>query len=89
MNLSLTNLKNTVAGAIENDAEYVGVAVYNGLNNQTEVIINTTKNMVTGKLDYYENAYNNDLELKTQPKIKITGMTYGDSFEDIRKDLNY
>lgn len=89
MGLFLENLKNAVAGAIENGAEYFGVCVHNGLNNQTEIIINTVHNMATGKLDYYLNAYNDKLELKTQPKIRITGITYGNSFEDIQKDLAY
>lgn len=89
MELHLENLKNAVAGAIENGAEYLGVVVYNGLNDQSEIIINTVHNMATGKLDYYLNAYNDNLELKTQPKIRITGFTYGDSFSDIQKDLGY
>lgn len=89
MGLFIENLKRSVAGAIENGAQYFGVRVYNGLNDQSEIIINTVHNMTTGKLDYYLNAYNNNLELKTQPKIRITGITYGNSFEDIQKDLGY
>lgn len=89
MGLHLENLKNAVAGAIENGAEYFGVCIKNDLNDQTEVIINTVHNMATGKLDYYLNAYTDKLELKTQPKIRITGFTYGDSFDDIQKDLAY
>lgn len=87
--MNLDNLKLAVRGAIKNNASYFGVRILNEMNGQEEVIINTVKNMTEGKLDYYLNAYNEDLTLKTQPKIKIAGFTFGNSFNDISKDLQY
>lgn len=85
--LTIEMLINNVNTAIETSSKYVGVTVLNGFNNQREVIINTTKNMVEGKLDYYKTSYNEDLTLKTQPKIRIVGFTFADSFAEIESDL--
>lgn len=87
--MKLCNLEIAVAGAVGNNAKYFGVKVLNEFNGQVELIVNTIENMANGKLDYYLNAYNDNLELKTQPKIKIVGFTYADSLEGIAKDLAY
>lgn len=87
--LELNNLQIAVDRAVEVDAKYFGVIVVNGFNNQEELIVNTTENMMDGKLDYYMNAYNNDLTLKTQPKIRIAGFTFGRTVADIANQLDY
>lgn len=89
MGLTLENLRLSVKGALENKAKYLGVAVRNEMTEQTEIIINTTSNMLRGKLDYYLSAYNDDLTLKTNNKIRIVGFTFADSANDIFKDLAY
>lgn len=89
MGLTLENLKLAVRGALDNKAKYVGVAVRNEMIEQTEIIINTTSNMLRGKLDYYLSAYNNDLTLKTNNKIRIVGFTFADTANDIFEDLAY
>lgn len=88
-NLKVDNLRLAVNGAATNNASYFGVKVLNEANGQTELIINTVDNMLNGKLDYYLNAYNENLELKNNNKIKIVGFTFANLIEDIRKDLSY
>lgn len=87
--LELKNLKISVEAAVEANAKYFGVIVVNGFNNQEELIVNTLDNMQNGKLDYYMNAYNQDLTLKTQPKIRIAGFTYGKTVADVSEQLGY
>lgn len=89
MSLTLDNLKLAVRGAIKSNATYFGVLIYNEFNEQEELIINTTKNMIEGKLNYYLTAYNDDLTLKTQSKIIIRGFSFANNVEEIRKDLSY
>ena len=88
-NLKVDNLRLAVNGAVTNNTSYFGVKVLNEANGQTELIINTVDNMLNGKLDYYLNAYNENLELKNNNKIKIVGFTFANLIEDIRKDLSY
>lgn len=88
-NLKLDNLRLAVNGAVTNNASYFGVKVLNEANGQTELIINTVDNMLNGKLDYYLSAYNENLELKNNNKIKIVSFTFSNLIEDIRKDLSY
>ena len=84
--LTLNNLNIAIDKAIEVDAKYFGVAVEVGLGSK-EIIINTIDNMIDGKLSYYMNAYNENLELKNNTDIKISGFTFADNFADIEKDL--
>ena len=51
-----------------------------------EIIINENENF-DSKFAYYKKAYNEGLTLKTFNGIKIVGFTYGNSFEEIEKDL--
>lgn len=87
--LNQDNLKIAVNSAFSSDATYFGVKILNEQNGQSEIIINTVRNMLNGKLDYYLNAYNEHLELKYNNHIKIIGFTYANLIEDIRKDLSY
>lgn len=87
--LKIENLKLAVNGAVRHNASYFGVKVLNETNGQTELIVNTVNNMLNGKLDYYLNVYNENLELKNNTNIKIIGFTFANLIEDIRKDLSY
>lgn len=89
MKLNQQHLINAVNGAVESKASYFAVRILNEQNNQSEIITNTTSNMVEGKLDYYLNAYNEDLELKYNNHIKIAGFTFGDKVDSLFKDLGY
>lgn len=79
-------LTNCFNNAIARKAKYIGVAVVNENYPGVEVIINPNENF-RDKLEYYHNAYDDNLELKTYSAIKITAFTYGDDIEKIGTDL--
>lgn len=85
--LRIKNLERCFGQAMMQQCKYVGVRIWMFGFEETEVIINPTENF-DKKLEYYKNAYNEDLTLKNAPdKIKIVGFTYGDDFEEIQKYL--
>lgn len=51
-----------------------------------EVIINSKENF-DYKLAYYQNTYKDNLEHNHVRGLKITGFTFGRSFDDIQEDL--
>lgn len=87
MKLNINNLENCFNKAWDEGFKYVGIKVWMDGFEKEEVIINSYKNF-GDKLNYYMNAYNEDLTLKNAPdKVKIIGFTYGNSFNQIEKDL--
>lgn len=86
MELTLKNLENCFKGAKNNNAKYIGIAVKNINSSKAEIIINPEENF-DDKLAYYKEAYNNNLELKSYPKISIIGFSYGNNFEELENDL--
>lgn len=86
MELTLTHLENCFKAAKEKGIRFVGVKIEMGGFPSPEIIINEYDNF-DKKLEYYKNAYNENLELKAVNTIKIIGFTYGDTFEAIQHDL--
>lgn len=86
MNLTLSNLENCFKVAKKDNFEYVGVKIQMEGFKEPEVIINPIENF-DAKLEYYKQAYNDDLTLKSFNGIKIIGFTYGDDLFDIEEDL--
>lgn len=87
MKLNIDNLENCFNAAWDEGDKYIGVKIAMDGFKKEEVIINSFENF-GDKLNYYKNAYNEDLTLKNAPnKIKIVGFTRGNSFEQIEKDL--
>lgn len=84
--MKIGNLEKCFFEASHNGAKYVGVKIQIQGFLKPEVIINEHENF-DSKFAYYKKAYNDDLTLKAFDGIKIVGFTYGDSFEDIEKDL--
>lgn len=41
------------------------------------------------KLKYYKNAYTEELALKTNNNVRITDVAYGNTFDDIERNLMY
>lgn len=69
--------------AIKDNSEYVAIKVSMQGFDGCEIIINPRENF-KAKLNYYKNAYNDDLTLKTFNGIKIIDATYG-SMSNIEK----
>lgn len=87
MKLTIKDLENCFTGAVIKKAKYIGVKVQMEGFEEPEIIINLTENFET-KSFYYNKAYNKDLSLKSYNCIKITGVTYGNSYFEIQEDLN-
>ncbi|WP_343337303.1 hypothetical protein TPELB_23630 [Terrisporobacter petrolearius] len=86
MKLTLISLERCFKSAIENSAKYIAVKINTRGSSAEEIIINPKENIIS-KLNYYKKAYTDDLVLKSYDGIRITGITYGDTFEEIEKDL--
>lgn len=86
MELTINNLEKCFYAARVKNKKYVGVLISMPKFSKPEIIINPISDF-DGKFEYYKNAYNENLTLKIKPLIKIIGFTYGDSFEEIEKDL--
>lgn len=85
--LNLESLKECFLEAKEQKTRYIAVVISNASSLGDEIIINPAVN-IDAKLNYYLNAYNENLTLKSAPNIiKITGFASGDSFEEIQWNL--
>lgn len=84
--LNINMLENCFKAAKEKNKRFVGVKISMQGFPSPEVIINERENFDL-KLSYYKSAYNENLTLGSYESIKIVGFTYGDSYEDIQKDL--
>lgn len=86
MGLKLEHLERCFTRAKEEGIKYVGVRISMPNFEKFEVIINPIENFEK-KLEYYQNAYTDDLKLKAFNEIKIIGFTFGNSYADIERDL--
>jgi len=84
--LTMENLEVCFNSAKEQGYPYVGVKIKMEGFEEAEVIINPITNF-DKKLEYYKNAYNDDLTLKSFNGIKIIGFSYGDTYDEIEIDL--
>lgn len=69
-------------------SRYVAVRIAMEGYPEEEVIINKYANF-DKKLEYYKNAYNDDLTLKANNNIRITGFIYAETYDEIRKEFYY
>jgi len=84
--MKIGNLEKCFFEASHIGAKYVGIKVEMQGFPKPEIIINENENF-DSKFAYYKKSYNDNLILKSFDGVKITGFTYGDSFEEIEKDL--
>lgn len=72
----------------EEGCEYIGIRVKMERYEGYEIIINPICN-ADKKIEYYKNAYNEDLTLKNAPNaVKIVDFTYGNSIQEIEMYFN-
>lgn len=86
MGLKMKHLINCFEAAKQQKSKYVAVKIYMEGFEKPEIIINSIENF-DKKLEYYKNAYDEDLRLKAVPTIKIVAFTFENDFERIEKDL--
>lgn len=72
--------------AVSEQANYVAVKI-EGIGEEPEIVINSNCN-ISEKAYYYIKAYNENLELRANPNIKIVDYVFGDSFEEIQEKFN-
>lgn len=82
----MNGLISIFADAVAFKAKYIGVKIQMEGFEEPEIIINKRANFKT-KLAYYQNAYNNDLTLKTRNTIRIVDCTYGNTFKELEDYL--
>ncbi|MNS88429.1 hypothetical protein D3C72_1224000 [compost metagenome] len=84
--LTMQNLVNCFTVAIDNNVNFLAIAVKINGTPENEIIINPKANLLS-KLDYYKNTYDENLNHKFSPGISIVGFTYADYFDQIEEDL--
>lgn len=85
--LNIKNLEACFKAAKAQNKKYIGVKILITGFDAEEIIINPSDNFEK-KLQCYKIAYNSRLIFNATDKIRITGFTYGDSFEEIQKNLH-
>ena len=70
----------------EHHAKYIGVLIQIPDQDGLEVIINSSESFMAKK-KYYQKMYDNELNHKNVPGLKIVGFTYGNDFAMIEADL--
>ncbi|WP_144519807.1 hypothetical protein [Bacillus thuringiensis] len=86
MELTLESLEKCFNEAVTEEANYVAVQIEMDGFPSDEVIINDKHNIVS-KLEYYKKTYNEDLEHRYAPGIRIVGYAYGYSFSGVQREL--
>ncbi|MES5957565.1 hypothetical protein QCI42_30170 [Bacillus fungorum] len=86
MELTLEGLEQCFNEAASEEANYVAVQIEMDGFPSDEVIINDKHNIVS-KLEYYKKTYNEDLEHRYAPGIRIVGYAYGYSFAGVQREL--
>ncbi|MCU4769412.1 hypothetical protein OCF65_22860 [Bacillus toyonensis] len=86
MGITLEELEKCFNEAVNEEAEYVAVQIEMEGCLSDEVIINDKHN-IDSKLAYYKKTYNEDLEHRNTPGIRIVGFAYGYSFSEILREL--
>ena len=84
--LTIKDLERVFKTAYEDRVNYVAVKIEMQGFSEPEVIINHRDNFLD-KLDYYKKSYNDDLSLKSFNGIRIIGITWGNTFEEIERNL--
>lgn len=86
MDLTLEGLGKCFNEALDEEANYVAVQIEMDGFPSDEVIINDKHN-IESKLEYYKKTYNEDLEHRYAPGIRIVGYAYGYSLSGIQREL--
>ncbi|WP_163247839.1 hypothetical protein [Bacillus tropicus] len=86
MELTLEGLEQCFNEAASEEANYVAVQIEMDGFPSDEVIINDKHN-IASKLEYYKKTYNEDLEHRYAPGIRIVAYAYGYSFSGVQREL--
>jgi hypothetical protein len=84
--MNMHNLESVFQEAKNAHAKYVGVLIEMEGFEKPEVIINSYENF-DSKLEYYQKAYDENLNHKFSKGIRIIGCSFGNSFQEIEHVL--
>lgn len=82
----MKNLEICFKRAKENGAKFVAVRIEMDGFPEPEVIVNPIIN-ADSKLAYYKKTYDEELNHRHAKGIRIVGCTFGDSMDEIERDL--
>lgn len=83
---TMKNLENVFETAEKNQNKYVAVKIEAKGSEKPEIIINPSENFKV-KLTYYQDAYDENLSLKSAKGIKIVGAVSGNDFAWLESSL--
>ncbi|PEP86082.1 hypothetical protein [Bacillus pseudomycoides] len=86
MELTLDGLEECFNDAVNTETNFVAVKIEMDGFPSDELIINDKHNIAL-KLEYYKKTYNEDLEHRYAPGIRIVGYAYGHSLSGIQREL--
>ncbi|MED1436938.1 MULTISPECIES: hypothetical protein [Bacillus cereus group] len=86
MELTLEGLEECFNDAVNAETNFVAVKIEMDGFPSDELIINDKHNIAL-KLEYYKKTYNEDLEHRYAPGIRIVGYAYGHSLSGIQREL--
>ncbi|WP_312288179.1 hypothetical protein [Terrisporobacter sp.] len=86
MGTQKSKLINCFIKALEEKKKFVAVEIETKDSKEKEIIINPYKN-INAKLNYYQNAYDDNLVLKSFNGIKINNFTSANSLGAIERKL--
>lgn len=82
--LKMSNLKNCFDAAEKENAKFIGVLVQIKDNKSRELIVNERASF-GAKLAYYQATYDEELNHKHAPGIKIVGFTQADNLKEMEQ----
>lgn len=86
MKLTIKDLEFCFDTAIRFKEKYIAVMIKMEGYPKPEIIVNFVEN-IPKKLEYYKNAYDENLNLKAAKGIKIAGVASGNTLRDLFHDL--
>lgn len=87
MQLHQKDLESCFNAAYNFDKAYVGV-LFATSNQEPELQVSLVESMDT-KLKYFKDNYTNDLVYKHNTEVRVIGLSFGNSLDDIAMSLDY
>lgn len=85
--MNMSGLDSIFLMADQGGYKYVGVEIRIGEDSVEYIIVKRSD--FASKLKYYKDAYTDDLKLKANNSIRICDAVYGDTFNELERDLVY
>ena len=84
--IKMDNLEKCFLTAVREKQKYVAILVHIPNQSRNQIIIDSVLDAQV-RLEYIQQAYTENLELKTNNGIKIVGFTFANSLKEVEKDF--